>query len=104
VNVRVPTKDPPEVKVNPPFAASDSEPLPPSSTGWAVRESPSGSSSLPSTPGPATVSFTPVVAVYESFAAVGAAFVTVNVTVAESVRRTPRLKTRASYLNESGPT
>jgi hypothetical protein len=74
--------EPPDVNVKLPLAFNDSEPLPLPSTSWAVRLSPSASVSLARTPGAATDRVTPVVAVYELFAATGAAFVTVIVTVA----------------------
>jgi hypothetical protein len=45
---------------------------------------------LPRTPGAATDSFTPVAALYESFAATGAVFVTVIVTVVVFDGRTNR--------------
>ncbi|TMC60836.1 MAG: hypothetical protein E6J17_09360, partial [Chloroflexi bacterium] len=48
----------------------------------AVSVSPSASLSLRSTPGAATINWTPVVAAYASFAATGAALVIVIVTVA----------------------
>jgi hypothetical protein len=51
---------------------------------------------LARTPGAGTVSVRAVVATYESFTATGVAFVTVIVTVAGSVKRRPRLRTRAS--------
>ena len=43
VKVRIPLNDPPDVKVKPPFDASESDPLPPPSTRTALRASPSGS-------------------------------------------------------------
>jgi hypothetical protein len=75
------------------------DPFPLPSTSWAVRLSPSASWSFPRTPGAATDRVTPVVAVYESFAATGAAFVTVIVTVAE-----PSNCPESLYLNVSVPT
>ena len=58
------------------------EPLPPlSSTDVTVKLSPSASPSLLRIPGAPIWISTPVIASYESFAAVGAAFVTVIVTV-----------------------
>jgi hypothetical protein len=105
VNVRVPVNEPPDVNVKLPFAFRSREPLPPPSTRTAVNASPSASESLARTPAAGTDNLTPVVALYASFAAVGAfGFVTVRFTVAVSVTRMPRFKTRASYLNESAPT
>src|SRR3954454_13550782 len=96
--------DPPDLNAKRPFGLSVSDPLPPPSTRLAVRPSPLASLSFVRTPGALTVRLTPVVATYESFAAVGAVFLIVNVTVAGSVRRIPRLRTRASYVNASAPT
>jgi hypothetical protein len=96
VNVRVPVNEPPEVKVKLPFALRLSDPFPPPLTRLADRASPSASRSFARTPGAGTVSVTAVVATYESFTATGVAFVTVIVTVAGSVKRMPRLRTRAS--------
>ena len=62
MNVRGPVNEPPDVNVNPPFEERFTEPLPLSLTLVAVKVSPSGSSSLPITPGAATVNVTPVVA------------------------------------------
>ena len=98
VKVRSPTKDPPDVYVKLPFELTSIDPLPPSSTSTTVRLSPSASESLASTPGAGTTSSSPVVALYVSFAAVGATFVTVIETVAmlESPSRPPS----TLYLNE----
>ena len=104
MNVRLPVNDPPDLNVKLPFELRSRDPLPPPSTSVAVRLSPSGSESLPSTPEAGTESWTPVVALYELLAAVGAAFVTVNLTTAASVTRMPRFSTRASYVKESAPT
>jgi hypothetical protein len=79
----MPVNDPPDVNVNAPFEESDSDPLPLLLPMRAVRASPSASWSLLMTPGAGTTSVTPVVALYESLAATGAAFVTVIVTVAD---------------------
>jgi hypothetical protein len=63
VNDVVPVNEPPDLKVKLPFGESDSEPLPLALTSDAVNASPSASVSLLMTPGAATVSCTPVVAV-----------------------------------------
>jgi hypothetical protein len=60
VKVRGPVKDPPDVKVNPPFGDTWRDPLPLSSTETAVRLSPSASSSLPRIPGAGIWISTPV--------------------------------------------
>jgi hypothetical protein len=62
VKVRTPVNEPPDLKVNEPFALSDSEPFPPPSTSVAVSASPSASESLARTPAAGTLSVTPVVA------------------------------------------
>jgi hypothetical protein len=62
VNVRVPVNDPPDVNVKEPFEESDSDPFPLLLPILAVSASPSASKSLDKTPGAATVSLTPVVA------------------------------------------
>lgn len=91
--------DPPDVNVKPPFDESDSDPLPLPSTSVAARVSPSASVSLARTPGAGTLSVTPVVALYESSTATGAALVTVIVTDTVFVRRPESL-----YLKMSVPT
>jgi hypothetical protein len=63
VNVRSPTKEPPDLNVKLPFAFRSSDPLPPPSTSSAETASPSASLSLARTPGAATVFEMPVVAV-----------------------------------------
>ena len=82
--------------MNPPFEERFTEPLPLSVTFVAVKASPSASESLAMTPGAATERDPPIDMEYESLVAVGAAFVTVIVTVAGSVRRMPRFRMRAS--------
>jgi hypothetical protein len=62
VKVRSPVNDPPDVNVKAPFDDNASDPLPPPLTREAVSASPSASVSLARTPGAATVSVTPVLA------------------------------------------
>ena len=102
VNVRVPVNEPPDVNVNPPFEEKASDPLPLLLPMLAVSASPSASESLDMTPGADTVSLTPVVALYESLNATGAAFVTVIVTKAVDDSRPSRVLAR--YVNVSVPT
>jgi hypothetical protein len=90
--------DPPDVNVNEPFEKNDSDPFPLLLPMLAVMASPSASESLDMTPGVATVSLTPVVALYESLTATGATFVTVIVTVAD-----PSNWPESLYVNVSVP-
>ena len=81
MKVRGPVNEPPDLNVNAPFDWSVREPLPPPSTSTAWRWSPSASVSFLRTPAAGTFRVTPVVAVYASSFATGAAFVTWIVTV-----------------------
>ena len=69
--------------MNAPFQEKFTDPLPLSATLVAVMASPSASESFAMTPGAGTESEPPIDMEYASMVAVGAAFVTVIVTVVE---------------------